>query len=647
MEAGYAYTPPPFLGTSYRQNHQIRLVKNNSWPRIRTHPTVDTHASTSYSSTLLTVASRGFESTALLSVRRRHLRRCYDLLHLCLERRHVHLAARFLGVVIKAHEWSSDLEWQLAMLVLALQPRSPDPHGHFSTSSSDPESHPTYTTPEALAQTQKAASRAASDRKIRFLQSLDLSSTFHFRAFRLTEQLVVELIAANRISDAIELLESRVSMFPYKNNPVLHCYLGMLYFYVGLAPASSSMSTMEQERTLSQQTGRGFEEGHAAIPYSPAGQVPRPSLPGEEEEEAEAAAAAAAAAETSETAREAAAEHVRKQLRRNAREKCRQCFEQTISACDEWTLQELRRRQRIYYMHRKEDQSSHQRMRSRRQRVWGHPLPELARDWPSALLPASAAAGGGVDAEGSADGDQEQERRDMDPHGPDQHGLAGEERRDGEAESPPDGTPAHVQSQDLHYHNNNIDNRNGDEDEDDDEDEEQQTAQEARPTKGPKAWRRVWYQVSEDWTVERPWAWYVAHEFLELLFPARRRVRLRLRMPRPGVGVGFGSENENGHEHEHGQEQGREVDFDGDGNGIHGGRNVELDRELEADKKSNKKRESNDGGRKTKRRRRAGSSERDDSRYMKTRRKRQQDEESDMVDSVRDVIRESTAEPQV
>ncbi|ETS64882.1 hypothetical protein PaG_00855 [Moesziomyces aphidis] len=241
MEKGFAFQTPAFLGTRFRQNHQIRQVKNNSRPHLASHRSLYPNSSHSAPSLGLLTArglpvGANFARTHLSSHRRRHLRRCYDLVHVCLQRRQLALAARFLRVILAAHEWTTDETWRLALLILSLQP-TPD------------------------------GGSGGSSARMRYLQQLDLEESSVFKATHTTYALVGEYVAAGKLLEAVELLEQRVNTHPYKSQPELHTTLGLLYVFLGLKTLESRGQMTEEgvglralDRTTREKARRCFEQ---------------------------------------------------------------------------------------------------------------------------------------------------------------------------------------------------------------------------------------------------------------------------------------------------------------------------------------------------------------------------------------------------
>ncbi|KAJ9479225.1 hypothetical protein PHBOTO_002716 [Pseudozyma hubeiensis] len=285
MERNFAFVPPPFLGTSFRQNHQIRSLKSNSYPFLPTHRSLQPSSShTSPSTALLTSRSLlpGFARSNLTSFRRKHLRRCYDLLHLSIQRGEWLLAGKFLRVLMAAHEWTDDSLWRTALLIL---------------------SHSTDEDVEG--------------KKIGYLQQLDLESSAPFKATATTPNLIRAYIASNRLNDAIELLEQRVNVHPYKSQPELHAMLGMLYLYIGITTLLNTEGS-----------GEGVE--------------------------------------------------LRK-LDRSTKGRARQCFETALQAKEGWVRGEKGRRQRIWGMRRRDVDGDQAWVDGKRGVVWGRDWEE--QDW--------------------------------------------------------------------------------------------------------------------------------------------------------------------------------------------------------------------------------------------------------------------------
>lgn len=187
-------------------------------------------------------------------------------------------------MVLGAHEWTTDVGWQMALLTLALG--------------------------------------GEEGGQVDWLKQLDLESSSAFKAAHTTYALVSEYIAEGRLSDAIELLEQRVNLHPYKGRPELHCSLGMLYLFVGIQTLLNGSTG-----------GEGVEL---------------------------------------------------RQLDRSTRTKAKQAFEQAIQSTEGWVRGERLRRQRIWFMHTKDRRVDEKRLEGNRGCVWGKDLLDDTEDaWPT------------------------------------------------------------------------------------------------------------------------------------------------------------------------------------------------------------------------------------------------------------------------
>lgn len=476
MEEGYIFHPPPFLGSGYRQNHQIRMLKTNSYPVLPSFRSV-APSSSHVAPSLALLTSRGtaagpnFSRTPLISHRRKHLRRCYDLMHICLQTRQIPLAARFLNVILAAHEWTTDEGFWIALLILSL----------------------TQSESEQEAEQDANETRQGNRSKIAYLQMLDLDSSAPFKASHLTPALVREYIATNRLSDAIELLEQRINVHPYKSQPELHTTLGMLYLFVGI------QTLLNRNRSDGQADAQGV---------------------------------------------------TLKALDRATRQKSRACFETAIQVSEAWLRQETARRQRIWGMRKQEENADRKRLQ-RRVVLWGKDPTDQNKDdedaWPvkehkdvrrirKRLQGKSAAAVQGSDQAEGEDGSDAvssasdslhtvSEDEDLDNSDEDQEEHRGRSR---DPRRSPTATPAAPTSV-----------LPGPEIEPEDE---------GRVSKGPRAWARVWPSIAPIWTPSPPFAHHLAQQFLSLLTPqakpARRTRKLRSASIYPSGEMGTNTEDE-------------------------------------------------------------------------------------------------------
>ncbi|SPO25940.1 uncharacterized protein UTRI_03305 [Ustilago trichophora] len=455
MEHNFTHTPPPFLGTGFRQNHQIRLLKSNSYPYHTSHRSIlpsSSHASPSLG--LLTSTAPSFSRTNLTSHRRKHLRRCYDLLHLCIQRREMRVAAKFLRVILAAHEWgTSDGEcWRLALLVLSLTP---------SSSSQDDE------------ETHDQEANEATRRKISFLQSQDLDSSSFFKATHITSTLIHEYIACNRLNDAIELLEQRVNVHPYKSRPELHALLGMLYVFVGI-------------QTLLNNISEGQEEGE---------------------------------------------ERRRVNLRlldRETRKKAKLCFEASLQAGESWVRGEVQKRQRVYGIFRRDQMDVEGRKLARRGQVWGlDPVGEDGENgWPAEehkdlrkirrKLERDANAADDVDEGEEGQEEEEEEDGESDAGSDIATSASGSVYTASSAASASSSSESESERRGRTRTRSQRSSVSGEPSTPPLQSEDSIP----QPNKGPRAWARHWPEVSHIWTPTPPLACEMAKQFLNLLAPS-------------------------------------------------------------------------------------------------------------------------------
>ncbi len=442
MERGTLFHPPPFLGTGINQNHQIRALKNNSLPFLPTYRSLQpslSHASPSLA--LLTsrgtaVSNSNFSRTSLTSLRRRHLRKCWDLLQLSIHRRELKVAAKFLKVILAAHEWSTNEGWQTALLLLALNDSS---------------------------STTRGEGEGERRGKLEWLQQVDRESSSHFKATQTTYALVSEYVAVNQLSSAIELLELRVNMHPYRGQPELHVTLGMLYVFVGVQTLLNNLEGEEAE----ERRGGGVE--------------------------------------------------LRK-LDRATKVKARRCFEQAIQASAAWVRGETARRQRVYGMGRKERVEDGRRLGlgGKRGDVWGRDLVGGGEEgetdaWPRKEHPdigrVRRRIEGGVE-----------EGADYEGEGGTQSSATPSDAMSNSDDSDDDdeGEERRGRSRTRSQRDETINN-----DDDGEADPDATLPNEAEESKkGTKAWSSVWPEVASIFSPSQPFAYHLAQQFLELLSPS-------------------------------------------------------------------------------------------------------------------------------
>ncbi|TKY85660.1 hypothetical protein EX895_005200 [Sporisorium graminicola] len=419
MERGYIFHPPPFPGVGFRQNHQIRALKSNSLPFHSAHRSV--YASISHASPSLSLfnwrASVSFARSNVTSHRRKHLRKCWDCVHVCLQRGEFHLAARFLRVILNAHEWTSELEWRLALVLVA--------------------------------------SSGGNGARLSYLQQLDLNGSAPFKAAHTTPLLVAEYIAANRLNDAIELLEQRVNLYPYKAQPLLHTLLGMLYMFVGIS-------------TLFNARGAG--------------------------------------------------EHVElRALDRTTKSKARLCFETAIQATQSWLRAETSKRQRMWGLHAKDAKLDGDRVKANRGAVWGRDVLADDEDWPTEEHDDIKRVRRHLDGHGDDTQDGNEAEESEAPTLSSASGSVWSDNDPDVSDS--DSTEEQPASRRKSRTPSHLNPPAPPEDADDANEDPQPTATEATSaaTKGPKAWAAAWTSVAPFDTPQPPLAFHLAKGFLELL----------------------------------------------------------------------------------------------------------------------------------
>ncbi|SOV04086.1 uncharacterized protein UDID_04073 [Ustilago sp. UG-2017a] len=438
MERNTAFVPPPFLGSGFRQNHQIRALKTNSYPILPSHRSLSQPSSSPTSASIALLTTRGtplgpnFSRTNLTSHRRKHIRKCYDLLHLSIQRRQLGLAARFLKVILGAHEWTSDEGFQLALLLLA------------------------------LSQEEVEEGEAEAPGKIGFLQMMDLESSSSFKSTHITPALMEAYIAKGRLSDAIELLEQRVNVHPYKGRPELHCGLGMLYVFVGVQTLLNNNAGGDAEE-------RGGGEGVEL-----------------------------------------------RKLDRTTKAKARLCFESAIQASESCVRGESLRRQRIWGVRKREGMVDEERLRGR-ERLWGcNPLEENQGEggsWPLKEYADLAKIRRRLEGIVSEEENEEEGEGEGEGESDAESSASGSVFTVSSDEEERGRTRTRTRS---HTATNEPDPSSPSQPQ---EEEDEETAAAAVPKHGPKAWAKAWPEISPIFTPSPPPSVMFAQQFLSLLAP--------------------------------------------------------------------------------------------------------------------------------
>ena len=146
------------------------------------------------------------------SARRRHLRRCFDLMHLLILRGDVVRASRALGVLMQTHEFKYAHLWRFAVLLVGRTAGQQD--------------------------------RDPSQARVSYLRDVALRHP----SLRLPVllELIPELILAKQYHQALEELDLVIHVYPFRNEPTLHLYLGMLTLH-SAADAALQRARRDQE----------------------------------------------------------------------------------------------------------------------------------------------------------------------------------------------------------------------------------------------------------------------------------------------------------------------------------------------------------------------------------------------------------------
>jgi len=165
------------------------------------------------------------------SLRLQHLRKVFDILHLCLLRGDGPRAARALRVLVRAKEWRHAELWRYGLAVASLLSRDP-----ASNSVDESTSAPNA---ESSRQVQaRQAAEAAATRRLAYLRGLYRVKT-SLKPEVLVD-IVFELIALKRYEEAMREIDYVLDTHPFRTYPALHLLAGMLTLDSGLHAVSSS-----------------------------------------------------------------------------------------------------------------------------------------------------------------------------------------------------------------------------------------------------------------------------------------------------------------------------------------------------------------------------------------------------------------------
>ncbi|KAJ7044551.1 hypothetical protein C8F04DRAFT_941990 [Mycena alexandri] len=141
------------------------------------------------------------------TTRKIHIRRLYDVLHICIQRNDAKRATRAWTILAHCKEIKWQTMWMTSVHLLA----------------------------ENLDESEKMSER------IEFLRVMMLQHPDDRE--NILKELVLRLIISKQYSEALDDLELYLPSFPYQDNPLLHVYAGLLSFYLA-QPASQRTSLM-------------------------------------------------------------------------------------------------------------------------------------------------------------------------------------------------------------------------------------------------------------------------------------------------------------------------------------------------------------------------------------------------------------------
>ncbi|KAH8830385.1 hypothetical protein DL96DRAFT_1784746 [Flagelloscypha sp. PMI_526] len=153
-----------------------------------------------------------FESSKSLSTRKIHIRRLYDVLLLCLQRRDLVRAQRAWAILARCPEVNWMTMWRIGLFVL--------------TAFND--------------------DHAPAPEHIRYLKTMMLELPSEKEPIFL--ELIVNLIGSGQYQAAYEELELYLPSIPYKDNVTLHLYAGLLVLHSSQPDSSSLTNTLDPIR---------------------------------------------------------------------------------------------------------------------------------------------------------------------------------------------------------------------------------------------------------------------------------------------------------------------------------------------------------------------------------------------------------------
>ncbi|KAH9850733.1 hypothetical protein C2E23DRAFT_734510 [Lenzites betulinus] len=143
------------------------------------------------------------------TARKVHIRRLFDILHLCVQRHDWQRARRAWTVLLRCKEVDWKTMWKMSLLLLG----RPDENTDFDPPETDSD-------------------------KVNFLTVMMRQHPEERES--ILKELVLHLIQCNMHRRAMEELDLYLPSYPYQDNPVLHVYAGLIALY--LAQPANDMS---------------------------------------------------------------------------------------------------------------------------------------------------------------------------------------------------------------------------------------------------------------------------------------------------------------------------------------------------------------------------------------------------------------------
>ncbi|KAI5893910.1 uncharacterized protein SCHCODRAFT_02666980 [Schizophyllum commune H4-8] len=159
------------------------------------------------------------DSKRPLTARKLHLRRLWDVLHLCIQRNDIPRACRAWLILARCKEIPWTEHWNVATLILAA--------GSSPNNAANEKDTPAHT---------------VEDEELPAVDFLRTMMLQHPDAREdMLRELVLHLISHNRCREALDELELYLPSFPFSDNPTLHVYAGLTRLYLAQPPAGGGV----------------------------------------------------------------------------------------------------------------------------------------------------------------------------------------------------------------------------------------------------------------------------------------------------------------------------------------------------------------------------------------------------------------------